>query len=213
MKRVINKQNWTKIEVSFPYCMSFDDVYTWFKNELKNYEPGTILIGSFNGTNLNSNMTEDELWLTYWGKTKKEELLEREERNKEMEKWAAQAKKEQEEREKEFESWAITNYGSVEKYHQHIIDKLCEEGEKVIQASKMDDWIVTVTKNYDRSEVREVLHYLKRINEVDNPETIFPELKEYMYKQNHSGTTANWVLSCIEHYGGEIGKKLSQYIR
>ncbi len=77
----------------------------------------------------------------------------------------------------------------------------------------MDDWRVTVTKNFDRSEVREVLHYLKRLNEVDRPESVFDELRDYMQSQMHSGTTANWVLSCLEHYGGDKGKKLSQYMR
>lgn len=201
------------VNVMFPYMMTFDDVYTWFKEQLKNYEPGIILVGEFNGTSLNSNMTEDELWVSYFGKTKEDELKEREQNRKEAEEQYEKSKRELEEFKKKHEQWAIENYGSLELYHQHIIDELCEEAEGLIPNSKMDDWRVTVTKNFDRSEVREVLHYLKRLNEVDRPESVFDELRDYMQSQMHSGTTANWVLSCLEHYGGDKGKKLSQYIR
>lgn len=213
MKRMINKPNWVVVNVMFPYMMTFDEVYTWFKEQLKDYEPGTILVGEFNGKSLNSNMTEDELWVSYWGRTKKEELAKREQDRKEAEEQYEKSKRELEEFKKQHEQWAIENYGSLELYHQHIIDELCEEAEGLIPNSKMDDWRVTVTKNFDRSEVREVLHYLKRLNEVDRPESVFDELRDYMQSQMHSGTTANWVLSCLEHYGGDKGKKLSQYIR
>lgn len=213
MKRNIKKLDWVEVNVMFPYMMTFDEVYTWFKEQLKGYEPGTILVGEFNGTSLNSNMTEDELWVSYWGRTKKEELAKREQDRKEAEEQYEKSKRELEEFKKKHEQWAIENYGSLELYHQHIIDELCEEAEGLIPNSKMDDWRVTVTKNFDRSEVREVLHYLKRLNEVDRPESVFDELRDYMQSQMHSGTTANWVLSCLEHYGGDKGKKLSQYIR
>lgn len=213
MKRMINKPNWVEVNVMFPYMLSFDQVYVWFKEQLKDYEPGIILVGEFNGTSLNSNMTEDELWVSYWGRTKKEELAKREKDRKEAEEQYEKSKRELEEFKKKHEQWAIENYGSLELYHQHIIDELCEEAEGLIPNSKMDDWRVTVTKNFDRSEVREVLHYLKRLNEVDIPESVFDELRDYMQSQMHSGTTANWVLSCLEHYGGDKGKKLSQYIR
>ena len=202
-----------EVNVMFPYMMSFDEVYTWFKEQLKDYEPGTILVGKFNGTSLNSNMTEDELWVSYFGNTKEDELKEREQNRKEAEEQYEKSKRELEEFKKQHEQWAIENYGSLELYHQHIIDELCEEAEGLIPNSKMDDWRVTVTKNFDRYEVREVLHYLKRLNEVDRPESVFDELRDYMQSQMHSGTTANWVLSCLEHYGGDKGKKLSQYIR
>ena len=214
MKKMnIKQQGWAEIYANFPYCMSFDEVYTWFKNELKKYEPGTLLIAEFNGKELNSNMTEDELWISYWGRTKEEEMARREQVEKEAREYHEKSKKELEELKKKHEQWAIDNYGSLELYHQHLIDELCNEAEGLIPNSKMDDWRVTVTKNFDRPEVREVLHYLKRINEVEQPESVFPELREYMYDQDHSGTTANWVLSCVEHYGGDIGKKLSQYMR
>ena len=214
MKKInIKNPDWVEVRIDFPYCMSFSEVYTWFKEQLKNYEPGTILIGKFNDKELNSNMTEDELWISYWGRTKEEEMARREQVEKEAREEYEKSKKELEELKKKHELWAIENYGSVELYHQHLIDKLCDEAEGLIPNSKMNDWRVTVTKNFDRPEVTEVLHYLKRINEVDNPESIFPELKEYMYNQDHSGTTAGWVLSCIEHYGGDVGKKLSNYMR
>lgn len=212
MKRIIKIPHWIEKKVSFPYCMEFDNVYTWFKEQLKCYEPGTVLIGDFNGKELKSNMTEDELWIYYWGRAKEEELTKREQERKEAEEQYEKSKREIEELKKKHKQWAIENYGSLELYHQHIIDELCCEAEGLIPNSKMDDWRVTVTKNFNRPEVREVLHYLKRLHEVEDPDSIFEELKDYMNSLNHSGITAGFVLSCIEHYGGDVGKRLCKYM-
>ena len=213
MNRKIKKQNWIEENVRFPYCMGFEVVYAWFKNQLKNYEPGTILIADFNGVTLNSNMTKDELWIAYWGKTEEEVLAEREKNIKEAAEEYKKSQKELEDYRKKYEQWEIETYGSHEAHKQKIIEDLCQAVDNLIPEERKDDWRITVTKNYNRPEVREVLHYLKRLNEVKNPESIFGELKEYMMNQNHSGTTANWVLSCIEHYGGDIGKQLVQYMK
>ena len=115
MKKInIKNPDWVEVRIDFPYCMSFSEVYTWFKEQLKNYEPGTILIGKFNDKELNSNMTEDELWISYWGRTKEEEMARREQVEKEAREEYEKSKKELEELKKKHELWAIENYGSVD---------------------------------------------------------------------------------------------------
>ena len=114
MKMNIKKLDWVEVHVMFPYMMAFDNVYIWFKEQLKGYEPGTVLIGDFNGKELNSNMTEDELWISYFGRTKEEELAKREQERKEAEEQYEKSKREIEELKKKHEHWAIENYGSLE---------------------------------------------------------------------------------------------------
>ena len=63
MRRAIKKTP-RRFEVIFTYMMTFDRVYSWFQERLKTYGRNTILYGDFNGVELNSSMTEDELELT-----------------------------------------------------------------------------------------------------------------------------------------------------
>ena len=209
MRRAIKKAP-RRLEVIFTYMMSFDRVYSWFQEQLKTYGKNTILYGDFNGVELNSSMTEDELYLTYFGRTKEEELKYREQLKKEAEEESIRLHEELEEIEKKHKEWAEKTYGSVEAYHQHLIDDLCQQGEGLIPDDLKSDWRETVTKNYDQFAVKEVLHCLEILK--DGDESVFPELKEYIDSFNHSGVVAWWIFSCIGHYGGEQGKKLYKYL-
>ena len=209
MRRAIKKTP-RRLEVIFTYMMTFDRVYSWFQEQLKTYGRNTILYGDFNGVELNSSMTEDELYLTYFGKTKEEELKYREQIKKEVEEESIRMHEELEEIEKKHKEWAEKTYGSVEAYHQHLIDDLCQQGDRLIPDDLKSDWRETVTKNYEQFAVKEVLHCLEKLK--DSDESVFPELKEYITKMNHSGTVAWWIFSCIGHYGGELGRKLYKYL-
>lgn len=209
MRRAIKKTP-RRLKVIFTYMMTFDRVYSWFQEQLKTYRRNTILYGDFNGVELNSSMTEDELYLTYYGKTKEEELKYREQVKKEVEEESIRLHEELEEIKKNHHKWVVENYGSEENYHQHLIDDLYQQGEGLIPDELKSDWRETVTKNYDQFAVKEVLHCLEKLK--DGDESVFPELKEYIVKQNHSGTVAWWIFSCIGHYGGEIGQKLYKYL-
>lgn len=200
-----------KLKIIFTYMMNFDRVYSWFQEQLKNYGKNTILYGDFNGIELNSAMSEDELYLTYFGRTKEEELKYREQIKKEAEEESIRMHQELEEMKKKHHAWVVENYGSEEAYHQHLIDRLCQQADGLISELHKNDWRETVTNNYNRVEVQEVLHCLKRLKE-QNDDSVFPELKDYIVKQNHSGTVAWWIFSCIGHYGGEMGKKLYKYL-
>ena len=114
-----------------------------------------------------------------------------------------------EEIEKKHNEWAEKTYGSVEAYHQHLIDDLCQHGDGLIPDDLKSDWRETVTKNYDQFAVKEVLHCLEKLKDGDD---VFPELKEYIDSFNHSGAVAWWIFSCIGHYGGEHGKRLYKYL-
>ena len=210
MRRAIKKTP-RRLQVIFTYMMTFDRVYSWFQEQLKTYGRNTILYGDFNGVELNSSMTEDELYLTYYGKTKEEELKYREQIKKEAEEESIRLHEELEEIKKKHKEWAEKTYGSVEAYHQHLIDKLCQDADEFIPDSLKGDWRETVTNNYDRVEVQEVLHCLKRLTE-QKDESVFLELKEYIAKMNHSGSVAWCIFSCIGHYGGELGRKLYKYL-
>lgn len=208
MRRAIKKTP-RRLEVIFTYMMNIDEVYSWFQERLKTYGRNTILYGDFNGVELNSSMTEDELYLTYFGRTKEEELKYREQIKKEAEEESIRLHKELEEIEKKHNEWAEKTYGSVEAYHQHLIDDLCRQGDELIPDGLKSDWRETVSKNYDQFAVKEVLHCLEKLKDGDD---VFPELKEYIDSFNHSGTVAWWIFSCIGHYGGEQGKKLYKYL-
>lgn len=207
MRRTIKKPR--KKQVIFTYMMNIDEVYSWFQEQLKTYGRNTILYGDFNGVELNSSMTEDELYMTYFSRTKEEELKYREQLKKEAEEESIRLHKELEEIEKKHNEWAEKTYGSVEAYHQHLIDNLCQQGEGLIPDNLKLDWIGTVSKNYDQFAVKEVLHCLEKLKGGDD---VFPELKEYIDSFNHSGAVAWWIFSCIGHYGGEQGKKLYKYL-
>ena len=64
-----------KILVEFPYMRSFDDVYEWFRQKLSSYNEDVILYGRFNDVYVDSDMSEDELWIAHCGRTKAEEYI------------------------------------------------------------------------------------------------------------------------------------------
>lgn len=206
MRRAIKKPR--KKQVIFTYMMTIDKVYSWFQEQKKIYK--SYLYGDFNGVELNSDMSEDEIYLTYFGRTKEEEFKYREEEQRKAEEESIRLHEELEEIKKKHKEWAEKNYGSVEAYHQHLIDELCQQGDRLIPDDLKLDWIGTVSKNYDQFAVKEVLHCLEKLK--DGDESVFPELKEYINSFNHSCAVAWWIFSCIGHYGGEQGKKLYKYL-
>lgn len=201
-------------KVDLPYMMSFENLYDWFLTEKKKYQDGTLLFSYFNGTYVDSSMSEDELYIAYYGKTKKEELEERLREKIEHEQMCERMKMETEALKEEHRRWVESNYGSEEAYKKSLIDKYYSAGTSIIPQEKHNDWKETVSANIDNIGIlEESIYYIKCLNKDEKPRARFGELKQYFDNKKHSGATANFVLNVIEYYCGEIGEEFSSYIR
>ena len=96
---------------------------------------------------------------------------------------------------------------------EYWFQRLFNEGKELISPELEDDWKKTVSNNLSSIlEVMEVIHYLKELKEIEktkNPSEAFTVIANEFHHENHSGSVAFWILSCLEHFGGEYGRILS----
>lgn len=203
-----------KILVEFPYRMSFDDVYEWFRQKLSSYNEDVILYGRFNDVYVDSDMSEDELWIAHCGRTKSEDEEFWEQERKKTEEYIKKSAAETERIIAEHDKWIVDNYGCKENYYEAITDEYWNRGLNFIRPDKTIRWREFVSANVSShiDKIEEIIHYLKSIKKSDNPESIFSELKEYMNNQDHSGSTAHVVLHAVEEFGGEPGIKFYEFM-
>ena len=203
-----------KILVEFPYRMSFDDVYEWFRQKLSSYNEDVVLYGYFNDVYVDSDMSEDELWIAHCGRTKAEEEVFWANERKKTEEYIKKSAAETERLIAEHDKWIVDNYGCKENYYEAIIDEYWNRALDFIRSDKTIRWREFVSANVPShiDKIEEIIHYLKSLKKSDNPESIFSKLKEYMSNQDHSGSTAHVVLHAVEEFGGEPGIKFYEFM-
>ena len=203
-----------KILVEFPYRMSFDDVYKWFRQKLSSYDEDVVLYGHFNDMYVDSDMSEDELWIAHCGRTKAEEEVFWVNERKKTEEYIKKSSEETERFIAEHEKWIVDNYDCKENYYEVITDEYWNRALDFIRPDKTIRWREFISANVPShiDKIEEIIHYLMSLKKADNPETIFSELKEYMYNQDHSGSTAHVVLHAVEEFGGESGIKFYEFM-
>lgn len=215
-----------EVKIQCPYLMTFGDVYNWLQEEKKKYDEGTLLVTEFNGQHLDSGMSENELYIAYYGMGIQEFKEECKRRDEEHKKMCEQMEAERKEREAKYQKWIKDNYGTEEAYHEALTQKYCDKVQgmfdeemehwfitKSMSESLYKDWREMVAKNLTAlDKVEEIIYIVKRIKDAgDDYKKVFPELREYMFKQNHNGATATWVIKNVAHFALYPGVQFERY--
>ena len=202
-----------KKEVKIPYGMRFDKAYDWLQNEKKKFEEGTTLVGKFNEVELNSDMTEDEMYIAFCGRTKDEQIEVEKQQEEEHRKLCKQLEAETKALEEKHHAWIMEKYGSEEAYRQDVIDRGYDKTKDKISAEDREEWKTVIEKNWNNlGYVYEAVEYIDMIKHTETPYATFQDIKQKMYDRDHSGTTAAWVISCVERFSGDLGKGFKKYI-
>jgi len=206
------------IELRFPYMMNFKDAYRWLKDKAEMFKNMNGFSGKitarFNDTLLNSDMTEDEMYIAHCGKPKEEALAEEKRIKEELERHCKEIEAKEKAMKEEHEKWVIENYGTQENYDRVRVNSYMDKSKRIVPDYLSKDFKEMVQNNLNGSyHIDEVLYYLRVLKTSDNPEKQFDELKEYFEEQSHSGATGNWTLNNIEHFGGYYGKLFVNYMR
>jgi hypothetical protein len=230
IERIANETYKTRkdmeVKIQCPYLMTFGDVYQWLQEEKRKYDEDTLLVTEFNGKYLDSGMSENELYIAYYGMGIQEFKEERKRRDEEHKKLCAQLEEERKEREAKYQKWIKDNYGTEEAYHEALTQKYCDKVQGLFD-EEMEHWFITkdiseslykewremVSKNLNAlDKVEEIIYIVKRIKDAgDDYKKVFPELREYMFKQDHSGSTATWVIKNVAHFALLPGVQFETY--
>lgn len=181
--------------IKFTFGSSIDDAFNKmiaYKEILEETEDRDIIIcGEFNGCEITTDMTLDEIYLMVTKKTKKEydEYLE-----------------------------AITsNYEKDKADHERnkdiIIKNYISQAKGIIQEEKLEDWSKCVhARVNDLYRGRECSNCLELIALLDIEDNSFEVCKKVFERQGHSGMSANLVLVMLERFCIK-GKEFSEFVK
>jgi hypothetical protein len=193
--------------------MQLDQIPAWLQNVKAQYKSEVFLYGWFNNTYIDSDMSMDDVYIAVFGLPKEKYLAKK---KREQERLEKQLKKDSEAFEKSIQEWknaVIAKYGSMEKYREALHKDRCKKGHRLIPRELWADWDDMIKNNQNSYRyVDEVLFYLGYFKK-KKPRRFFSYLKKYFSDCDHSGSTGNWTLRNLEHFGGRIGKELSHFIQ
>lgn len=188
--------------------LKLDQIRIWFSLEKMKRPEESVLCSEFNGHEIRSDMTEDEIYESVTGKNKKEYDLYIEELNREHEAISKELEKESKDLKDRIDSWIRENYGNRENYLNHIAEGIARKGIGFVENGLEEEWTDFVKRNIESSGIL--------MDIVNCMEAIFKsgedEARNIFNKQMHSGTTASIVLGTIDHFCGDKGKNFHKTI-